>query len=424
MTSARPHIVVFESDPRGHALEWMGHLIDHAARRPADRRLTLVVAKDLVETLRRRAGRGVEVVALSDDERRRCNHPSLLVASFAKWWTMRRHLRRADAGHGLFLSIDHLALPLALRLPLAGCSVSGVLFRPTAHYREFGCPPVGWRERLRDLHKHVLTGMMLKHRRVATVFSLDPYFPDHARRRYRRGDKVKGLGDPAFPAPVPSDGDRALLADAPPDRATFVLFGEITERKGVMPLLSALALLPAEVAGRTNIVIAGRIDPSLRRTVAAAAGEVRLARPALWLKLVDRRLTGGEITALIEHAAAVLAPYQRFVGASGVLLWAASMQRPVIAQAYGLVGELVRRFRLGAAVDSSDPAAIATAITAAVRNGADGLGDPASMTAFVRSRTPEAFAEKLLSCPIASRSAAIPKAAARDDTEWSQRFPV
>src|SRR3546814_7448698 len=108
----------------------------------------------------------------------------------------------------------------------------------------------------------------------------------------------------------------------------------------------------------SDLVVAGRIDPPIRDAVMDAAAAARAAAPALHLSIIDRRLSSGEIAALVRRSDCVLAPYQRFVGSSGVLLWAARMQRPVICQDYGLVGHLTRSFALGTTVDSANAPAL------------------------------------------------------------------
>src|SRR3546814_9883678 len=77
-------------------------------------------------------------------------------------------------------------------------------------------------------------------------------------------------------------------------------------------------------------------------------------RPDLWLHTKNRHLSRGEIDALVDRCDVVLAPYQRFVGSSGVLLWAASRGRPLLAQDYGLVGRLTADHGLGLTVDTTD----------------------------------------------------------------------
>jgi hypothetical protein len=94
----------------------------------------------------------------------------------------------------------------------------------------------------------------------------------------------------------------------------------------------------------------------------------------------------------------VLAPYQRFVGSSGVLLWAARAGRPVLAQEFGLIGRLTRDYRLGVVADSSDPAKLAAQFEHMVEIGPQRFIDLPSANRFVSSRTPHRFASMILAC--------------------------
>lgn len=396
MPSPRPHLLIFEPDPRGHAQEWIEHLLAAAARAPRPPVLSLAVASELADRLGSEGVDGGRTIRLSAREQSLCTQRRLAVSGFARWWAMRRHLKRSGASHGLFLSIDHLSLPLGLGLPVADRPVSGILFRPSMHYPVLGSDRPTAREWIRDRRKDMLYGGMLRNPAVQSVLSLDPYFPAYAAQRYRRGDKLVGVLDPALPPPAPSLADEGLARAIPGNRVAFVLFGELTERKGVLPLLESLSRLPAELAGTVAVVLAGRLDAALRTAVHRTAARVRAAHPGLWLHLEDRRLTMGEIAALIRRSNIVLAPYQRFVGSSGILMWAARMERPVICQKYGLVGRLARDHALGLAVDAGDPSALAGAIETAVRRGPESLGDRVRMSAFAAAHSPERFARTVL----------------------------
>src|SRR3546814_14644487 len=113
-----------------------------------------------------------------------------------------------------------------------------------------------------------------------------------------------------------------------------------SDLKGILRLLDALLLLPPEIAARTAVVIAGKVAAEIAEDVSRRIAEVSRKRPDLWLHTKNRHLSSGEIDALVDRCDVVLAPYQRFVGSSGVLLWAASRGRPLLAQDYGLVGRL------------------------------------------------------------------------------------
>lgn len=396
----QPHLLIFEPDPRGHTCEWIEHILAAVPACPERPILSLVVAADLAALLgdavaRSPAGQ-VRVLALSTREQALCTHRRLAVSAFARWWLMRRHLRRTGAASGVFLEFDHLSLPLGLGLP-TGRPVSGILFRPSVHYGSFRPAHPSLKERLRDWRKDVLYRLMLANPALRSVLSLDPHFPEFARHRYRRGGKVVALPDPAFPVPaVAASPPPPFMADIPTNRLLFVLFGELTERKGVMRLIEALAILPPDAAGGIAVIVAGRLDGALRPPIQQAIDGLTSARPDIWFRLEDRRLAENELARLVGRSDVILAPYQRFVGSSGILMWAARMQRPVICQDYGLLGHLTRRYALGLTADTTDAGELAGAIALAARRGPTALGDPVKMAEFAALHTPEHFAQTLL----------------------------
>lgn len=394
-----PHLLIFEPDPRGHSGEWIEHILEAARQHPAAPRLTFVVAAQMARRLESAHPRaeGIRFQALDPREQALCMHAKLAVSGMSRWSTMRRHVVGSGATHGFALGLDHMSLPLAMGLGLAGRPLSGILFRPSVHYAVIGPHRPSLKERVRDWRKDLLYRLMLANRAVRTVLSLDPYFPADALCRYGNGAKVVALVDPAFPAPEPRPEECKLASAVPPDRCCFVLFGEITQRKGILTLLESLMGLPSSLAPMAAVLIAGRIDPPLKAAVSAAVDQLARTRPDLWLKIEDRRLSEGEIAAIIRRSDVVLAPYQRFVGSSGILLWAAAAGRPVISQDYGLVGRLVRDHRLGMSVDTSDAPMLTSALALAIEEGSAALGgDAAAMAVYASQQQPAAFANAVL----------------------------
>jgi glycosyltransferase involved in cell wall biosynthesis len=88
----------------------------------------------------------------------------------------------------------------------------------------------------------------------------------------------------------------------------------------------------------------------------------------------------------------ILAPYQRHVGMSGILLLAAAAQKPVLSSNYGLMGEIVRRYELGLTVDSTEPKEIAKGLTRFLVEDSDKLCDRAKMKSFAEQNSAEEFA--------------------------------
>jgi hypothetical protein len=91
-----------------------------------------------------------------------------------------------------------------------------------------------------------------------------------------------------------------------------------------------------------------------------------------------------------------MAPYQRFVGSSGVMLWAAAAQKPLVTQDFGLLGRLVADHGLGLPVDCTEPRQLALAIESMVEHGTAEFFDPRRAAAFAAERTPRRFAALIL----------------------------
>ncbi|MGE5148056.1 MAG: glycosyltransferase, partial [Candidatus Eiseniibacteriota bacterium] len=334
----------------------------------------------------RDGGARLRVLALDPEEAAGCRHRNLAVSGFARWRVMRRYLRRtaADAGH--FMGLDHLSLPLALGLGAAGRRVTGILFRPSVHYREISAYRPSRRERLRDARKSLLYRLMLRNSALSRVLTLDPYFASYAETHFGAGHKVVALVDPVCLPPAASAPE-----NTPTNRFHLLMFGALTARKGVMQFLEALEHVSDAVAARLAVVVAGRVEAALARPFADAAA--RLGRRAdLQFHAEQRWLRPEEIAALVAWSDAVLAPYQRFVGSSGVMLWAAAAGKPLVTQDFGLLGRLVTDHGLGAAVDCTDPAKLAAAIETLVERGAAPCFDARRAASFAAERTPRHFA--------------------------------
>ncbi|MBV9834194.1 MAG: glycosyltransferase [Alphaproteobacteria bacterium] len=399
-------ILVLEPDAEGHAQEWLRYLIDFVSA--GDRhRMEIVGPTALCDALRpalvNGAHRRIVLSPLSPAEHRMCTHRKLAVSGFARWWVMRRYLKRSGAHTGFFLSIDHLSLPLAFGLGVGRARMSGILFRPSVHYGVLGSYNPTRGEWLRDLRKALLYRLMLRNPALHQVLSLDPYFPGYAMSHYGRGEKVRVLPDPVHAVSDPAGTVDRFAGYATGGRVGLLLFGYLTRRKGPVELLEALRRLRPQTAARVAVMLAGRVDPEIRAELQTRRHLLAQTRPELWLQIADRRLDSAEIDSLIDRSSVVLAPYQRFVGSSGVLLWAARAGRPVLTQDFGLLGRLTRDYGLGLATDSSDPGCLAFAIERIVEGGAQALFDPAGAQRFIAARTPAQFAAMVMGGePIAS----------------------
>jgi glycosyltransferase involved in cell wall biosynthesis len=366
-------VLFFEPEHLGHQPSYVRAVAEWLDRERPPLEAVFSVSADLVARLRDEDGVELARIArlrlLEPGDLAACNDGPIYRRGMARWRLILREMSAAGASHAHALFLDPLQLPLALGHDAGDDrGISGILFRPSVHdvYRESSGR--GLRERVRDQLKRVSYAGMLRNPSLKAVLSLDPLFPAYAHRRFAEGGKVRSVPDPIIEAEsggapsAPAPAAKPVAGQREP-RCCFLLFGALSERKGVKVVLQALESMSDEQRGQVRVLLAGRLDEDCRAAVAGARARLAEAgRETEELEVLDRFLSTDELAALVRQCDVVMAPYQRHVGSSGALVWAARHGRPVLAQQYGLVGAMVRRHGLGVSVDSSDVHSVADAM--------------------------------------------------------------
>jgi glycosyltransferase involved in cell wall biosynthesis len=250
---------------------------------------------------------------------------------------------------------------------------------------------------VRDLRKSVLYRFMLLNRSVESVLTLDPFFARYALAAYRGGVKVRAVPDPTQWTGG-EGGNRTAMAPEG-GRVKFLMFGYLAERKGILALLTAIAYLPPATAARVSLIIAGNVDPDIRDRLSHAISDLLVLQPTVRLAFNEGRLSDADLKREVERCDVILAPYQRFVGSSGVLIWAATAGKPVLTQDFGLLHRLVQDYRLGLTTDTCDPRRLAEMIECMVVEGPTRHFDATLAAQFIRERSPRSFAAGILNSP-------------------------
>jgi glycosyltransferase involved in cell wall biosynthesis len=238
---------------------------------------------------------------------------------------------------------------------------------------------------------------VLNHPQLRVAFFIDPWVSDSLQGK--AAAQVVYLMDPVklpehHPTPAQKTAIRARLG-VPDTRKLFLLFGDITPRKGLWTLIHALQKLTPEEEARMCLAIVGHAEPDLEKQLAAeletlAAGtQLAVIRRASYVDDVEMAnwFTGADV---------VMLPYLNHAGMSGVQLIAAAHRRPVISQAFGPMGRLTREYQLGLTTEPSDPVALAGAMRRFLGEGPSPGFDPKVAYALAKQQSHEKFAETLL----------------------------
>jgi glycosyltransferase involved in cell wall biosynthesis len=294
--------------------------------------------------------------------------------------------------HFVLMFFDHAQLSLAcdLRFPWP-VAISGIYFRPSFHYGSLGGPPQTAGDRLKGAVKQLVLRAALRNPHLRTLFSLDPFAVPHIARWSHHTEAVV--------LPEPLDGlhgttNSSLLDGLEVNRRRLLIFGSLDERKGIGVVLDALEALPREAQCQLTLILGGRVVGSGRARLLARLEEFD-AHSEVELRFEDRFIPEEDVQPLLADCDLSLLTYQRPVGSSGVLIRAAAAGTPVLATNYGLVGEQVRRHRLGITVDTTDSDSIRAVIEDWIERPEAIPFDPEATAAFAGRNTAELFAETI-----------------------------
>ena len=216
-----------------------------------------------------------------------------------------------------------------------------IVMRQSFHLRDMGvdAPHQPWL----DFVKRQLYFLALRRGKPQAVLTIDPTLAIwHARSRGARlPARVEYLADP-FPevAPIARDAARARLSL--PAEPTILVYGAISDRKGIKELVNACLVRDEHPL----VVVAGRQSDDVRAFLAAHS-------PRLGERIVifDRFIPAEMEADLFAACDAVWVGYKGHFGMSGVLVQAYRFGKPVLATREGLIGWFAQHDQLGPLLD-------------------------------------------------------------------------
>ena len=392
--------MLFDLHLGGHHGNYIQHLIDYACQQPVVSTIDIVVLPQFLEIHRDTVAAiasyhqptiqlvpisATEVAALGD----RHSGVSRALWNVREWQIFCKYAQNLQTTHALMMYLDTCELPLTLGMP-SPCPFSGIYFRPTFHYGMFANYHPDLQDRLRQWRNRFTLDRILAHPQLRTVLCLDPFAVEALktdipgeRLRQRNHAKIVPLADPVRSAPSTSLDLVAYRAQLgiQADRRVFLLFGALDERKGIYQLLEAIELLQPALSQQMCLLLVGKTGTAERANIAQKIAALRQQKPIQIIECYDF-IPEDEVLAYFQLADVVLAPYQRHVGMSGILLLAAAAGKPVLSTDYGLMGELVRRYRFGIVVDATQPSELMQALASCLTAAPETLGDRSQMQVF------------------------------------------
>ena len=405
-SSTNSKLLLFDLIVGGHHGSYIQHLIESWCEEELSGILNIVVSpnflqvhSDVVDIALKHKRVSINFIPITSEEEAslHSNKSSIRRAfrAFGEWELLCKYAEKLGATHCLIMYFDTCELPLTAGMK-SPCPFSGIYFRPTFHYGDFADYAPSWKDKVQQWREKFTLGRILRHPQLQTLFCLDPFAVKHIGAKFSTQAEVVHLPDPVqihqnykfqqnkLPESIGID----------PDRRVFLLFGALTGRKGIFQLLEAILLLPSELCRKLCILLVGSVDHAGQANIKSKVATICQDQP---VKIIEHYefVPERDVPAYFQLADVVLATYQRHVGMSGILLLAAAARKPLLSSNYGLMGEIVRRYSLGIAVDSTVPSEIAKGLTRFLLESPQEFCDQGQMEIFAKQNDSRTFASKI-----------------------------
>lgn len=347
----------------GHHPEYLNYLIKYWSEQELSKQLVVVTSPNFFnkhifadEFANYSLHKNVWFVEISLDEYSQLHKKRSLSKMLYEWSIYCRYARLLNAEHCLLMYFDSAQLSTLLGQK-SPCAFSGIYFRPSFHYHQFDGYNLSFSDFVWHLRKRAMLEMVLKNSQLKTLFCLDEFAVEYMKDS-RDKSKLTYVPDPIDPnIPQTNTGRMRQHLKVESDRIIFLIFGSLSERKGIKKVLQAIDLVPSIYHPRVCLMLVGVDKFSIHDT----KENVRQISKRLPVQIVTyyQFVSPARMNEYFQLADVVLVPYQHHVGMSGVLLHAASAQKPVLASNYGLIGKVVKDNHLGITVDTESPWQIA-----------------------------------------------------------------
>lgn len=405
---ASHHVMLFDLSIYGHHPSYIQYLIEYWEHHAVGSRLSIVVSQrflvehnDVVQFANRDPSHHIQFIAIAPQEEdalvSRANGIGRNWRNIQEWRLFCRYAKALQVDHALVMYLDTYQLAMALGFS-PPCPTSGIYFRPTFHYPDLSGDRSSFKEKLQHLWERLLLHQVLHSPNFQNLFSLDPFVVKYI-NNIPAGTSIIHLPDPVRLTSPDKNLENQLTQlrqqlGINPDRTIFLMFGALTARKGIYRVLEAIPHIPKDLCQKICLLLVGEADKDNKERINSQLNQLRESYP---VQIVCRHefVPESDVQTYFSLSDIVLATYQRHVGMSGILIWAAATQKPVISSDYGLMGEIVRRYQLGLTLDSTQPKAIAAGLNSCLEISSDMLGNRQQMQQFAEQNIDEHFAETI-----------------------------
>jgi len=355
--SANMNILIYEPSLKGHHLNYLKIILKTFNTK--NNTLTLLTIKNPTNTFCLKEVDKTQINILQAKINNLLTKlyygPKLYYKEIVNFFVLVKHFRRHGHCYDLvfFPYIDCIARILSI-LPdkLVKNNWSGISMAPNFHLHEMGL--INAKSNFVRLEK-LLFIRLLKKTRLTKIFTIDLTLKNYVDITFPEySHKLEYLADPVTVKKSSHINARHYFGIEGKTRV-LLLFGHISERKGVFELIDLIKRdkLPSDLL----VIIAGVQENTITKKLYEETKNLSNK-----IFVINRYLSDQEQSMIFRISDIVWCVYKNFYGMSSVLAHATSYGKPVIANNQGVIAWIVKKYLLGEIVSIEDENEMSAAI--------------------------------------------------------------
>lgn len=329
--------LIFDYAITGHHPEYINHLYLGAGNKSQEEFVFLVNPElfSNVNILSWPKFSNVRIIHLQPEELLLPESGSFL-ASLKLCKILRKYVVNEHVTH-IFLNSIMIFLPFLPFFSGRNTLVSGIVYSIQTRKERAN----GFITRILDLIKYQI---FVRSNAFQSIFLLNDLASCRLLNHTFKTKVFKFLPDPVLPIPINEGENLREEYNISKNVKVYLHFGGLTIRKGTMDLIKAISLLDWKTQSETCFIFAGKVGVEIREDFYKNINFLaKKARVIVFDNYCKYSLLGS-LSAIADY---IVLPYKDKSRSSGVLGYSAQFGAPVIGPSEGLIGSLIRKYKLG-----------------------------------------------------------------------------
>lgn len=257
------------------------------------------------------------------------------------------------------MTMESLAVPIALFM--RNVFIDGIIIHPFLRLS-----PKSIRQRLAYLVKYLIMYSLIKNDCIKSLKILNDKKSVKGLNTLYKTDKFEFIPDPCSSVYDGSFVKESYLIEKVSGQVILLHAGSIDPRKGTIEMVESLDYLSSLVDMKIKLVIAGNsTDLFYDKIVSAING---LINRDVEVVVIREFVDYNALRYLFSITDYVVAVYHDFPFSSGILNHAILNDKPIVVRGYGVMGEIVEKYKCGVSVPACTPKDIAYGISFLISN--------------------------------------------------------